>query len=76
MSGWIRDSVGFMWEERPGSSCRGERKDLGRCWRGAEVVYVPKHADGFFQIVMPQQLGEITYLFAFESLGAANFSGS
>ena len=45
-SGWIRDGIGFLWEEWPGNGSHRERKDLGRCPRGAEVVYVSKHADG------------------------------
>src|ERR1035438_619980 len=33
-SGWIRDGIGFLWEERAGNSSQRERKDLGRCSRG------------------------------------------
>ena len=45
-SGWIRDGVGLLCEERQGNGSRGERKDLRRGWRDAEVACVSKHGDG------------------------------
>ena len=45
-SSWIRDGIGLLREQWPGNGSHRERKDLRRCWRGAEVVYVSMHAEG------------------------------